>query len=154
MKKTIISKTAGNGMQVEAGVELSMGNVWMWATIDGQTEAQVLGLAPVKNHPVAKGMLGRAAFTAEECAALTTARDEMQDTDLREVRRGLVEDVRAAHAESVSRQEQGMANGTLSMSDSETKAQAALDRFDAENPEVVEEIKAENRESAQRNQWM
>lgn len=161
MSQTIISRNTQSGLPVEIRIETEGDRRFANALVSGKsTGSGIPGKLPKRVGDFTH-IVGKVAITTAEYDLIIAAL-RAPKTDLRSQRasllatyQGLIEDAEAAFNHLHAQENTDAAY--RAKADAEPKIAAALQAirdFDAAHPEIVEAIKADKAETADRNRWM
>jgi hypothetical protein len=167
-ERAVITRTGSKGQAVEIGVVIDGSAAWVYAKVDGKTDATVLGPGRLSKPQMHEGRIythhiGHVGILADELplieSALAEANREASQTPagLREQRLTLVAAIAGALDETEAARERGYNEdiGRIPSYDSPEyrAAKQALAEFDATHPEVKAALEQERQESIKRHMW-
>jgi hypothetical protein len=168
MERAIITRQGSKGQVIEIGVVIDGSAAWVYAKVDGKTDATVLGPGKLSKPQTHNGRtythyIGHVGILAEELplieAALTQARYEAAQTPagLRAHRETLLARIRGVLDETEAARERGYNEdiGNIPSYDSPKyrAAKQALVEFDFAHPEIKAGLEVERQESIKRHMW-
>jgi hypothetical protein len=167
-ERMIISRTGSKGQAIEIGTMIDGSAAWVYAKVDGKTDATVLGPGKLNKSVTANGRtythrIGNVGILAEELPAIESALAQanheaaQSPAGLREQRLTLVAKIAGALDETEAARERAYNRdiGGIPSYDSPKyrAAKQALAEFDAAHPEIKAALERERQESIKRHMW-